>query len=190
VRDLGTNLALLPNQITAIRIILLPFMWWAALDKNTTLLGAMIVIALASDAVDGWIARRLGQVSDFGAAFDSLADNLLLPSAAIWLAVLRPEILEENFLPTLTALAAYVASIVVGVARFRRFGGVHHSVSRLSGVALYVFAIHALVSETYSPVLFWVALVAFVVSSLTTLVVQLQRRPLAATAPQPMPPQP
>ena len=42
-------------------------------------------------ALDGQLARRLHQRSKLGAELDSLADNLLVPSALAWLVLLRPE---------------------------------------------------------------------------------------------------
>ena len=67
-------LALVPNVITVVRIVLvLPTAWllWEARYVEALILTA---VAGASDAVDGWIARRFDAVSQFGAALDPVTD--------------------------------------------------------------------------------------------------------------------
>lgn len=71
-------LATLPNVITIVRIVLvLPTAWllWQAMYLEALILAA---VAGASDAVDGWLARRFDAVSHFGAALDPVADKLLV----------------------------------------------------------------------------------------------------------------
>ncbi len=53
---------------------------------------AGLLVALLTDALDGMSSRRPKLTSDFGSAFNSLADNLLAQSAMIWLLILRPQI--------------------------------------------------------------------------------------------------
>jgi cardiolipin synthase len=71
-------LANLPNLITAARIsMVFPIAWllWQGYYVESLILTA---VAGASDAVDGWLARRLDAVSPFGAALDPVADKLLV----------------------------------------------------------------------------------------------------------------
>ena len=71
-------LALVPNVITVVRIVLvLPTAWllWEARYVEALILTA---VAGASDAVDGWIARRRGVASPFGARFDMELDALFV----------------------------------------------------------------------------------------------------------------
>jgi cardiolipin synthase (CMP-forming) len=68
----------LPNVISVLRILLvLPMAW--ALWLHDYLLGVVLmVIAGASDGLDGWLARRFAWQTRFGAAVDPLADKLLV----------------------------------------------------------------------------------------------------------------
>ena len=75
-----------PNKLTLLRIILVPVFvviyyigftgwnYWAA---------AIFIIAAITDAIDGRIARRTGQVTDFGKFADPIADKLLVMSALL-----------------------------------------------------------------------------------------------------------
>ncbi len=68
----------LPNVITVLRILLvIPTSWLLLETRYVEALGLM-AIAGASDALDGWMARRFGWMSQFGAAMDPVADKLLV----------------------------------------------------------------------------------------------------------------
>jgi cardiolipin synthase len=68
----------LPNVITVVRVLLVIPTAWCLLTGLYVEALALMAIAGASDAVDGWLARRLHAVSRFGAAVDPLADKLLV----------------------------------------------------------------------------------------------------------------
>jgi cardiolipin synthase (CMP-forming) len=66
------------NGVTAIRVVLVPFIAIAMLDKRFDHAFWMMIAAGASDAVDGYIARAFGHKSLVGAYLDPMADKLLL----------------------------------------------------------------------------------------------------------------
>ncbi len=84
----------LPNALTVLRVLLVPVMgvllvhdagqdpWWR--------LGALgvFLMAIATDRVDGELARRMGLVTDFGKIADPIADKALVGTALVLLSVL------------------------------------------------------------------------------------------------------
>lgn len=68
---------MLPNLLTALRLALLPLLAWAVLTDRGWIAVALFLGAGLTDVLDGWVARRLGLASSFGAMFDLLADRLL-----------------------------------------------------------------------------------------------------------------
>lgn len=66
------------NGVTAIRLVLVPFIAIALLDGRFNHAFWMTAIAGASDAVDGYIARAFGHKSRLGAYLDPAADKLLI----------------------------------------------------------------------------------------------------------------
>jgi len=74
----------IPNILTSSRIVLTPvFLYFLFSDVNHGKLLALFVfgIASATDAIDGYYARKHNLVSKFGIFFDPLADKLLVLSA-------------------------------------------------------------------------------------------------------------
>ena len=68
----------LANGVTAIRVVLVPFIAIAMLNQRFDQAFWMMIAAGASDAVDGYIARAFGHKSLVGAYLDPMADKLLL----------------------------------------------------------------------------------------------------------------
>jgi len=78
----------LPNFITLTRILLIPVfvILFASLTTNRSLSAALVfVVAAVTDLLDGYLARRNGQVTTLGKLLDPIADKLLVLSALILL---------------------------------------------------------------------------------------------------------
>lgn len=67
-----------PNVVTLCRLACLPLFLWLLFSQDDRHAAAWLLGFLgATDWVDGWLARRLDQRSDFGAVFDPAVDRLL-----------------------------------------------------------------------------------------------------------------
>ncbi|MHB1208663.1 MAG: CDP-alcohol phosphatidyltransferase family protein [Acidimicrobiales bacterium] len=67
------------NAITAVRLALLPVFLWLLFSTGHRAIAAWLLGALgATDWVDGYLARRLGQVSNIGKIIDPVADRVLV----------------------------------------------------------------------------------------------------------------
>jgi len=87
-RAVGQESFNLPNLITLARILLIPVfvILFSTPTPDRSLNAAIIfVIAAVSDLLDGYIARRTGQVTTLGKLLDPIADKLLVLSALILL---------------------------------------------------------------------------------------------------------
>jgi phosphatidylglycerophosphate synthase len=171
----AANLRLLPNQLTAARLLLLPGLWSAALLGQARTVGIGLALSFLLDWGDGYVARRWSLTSAFGSRFDSLVDALIGPSAVAWLLLLEPAALLDHRWVTLTWFALTYMSLVLGLVKFRRVANLHLRSSRIACVAQYAFGVDALLAPPYQPGLFYAAAVLGIVSSLETLVLQLVR---------------
>jgi len=102
-----------PNLISAIRIATIPVFVALIVDHDTTTAGLVLFgIVVATDWVDGLIARRTGQVSDLGKVLDPVADRLAIAAGLIALAI-------RGVFPwwaAATILIRDLAVLVVGIA--------------------------------------------------------------------------
>jgi CDP-diacylglycerol--glycerol-3-phosphate 3-phosphatidyltransferase len=107
----------LPNAITIARIVLAPvFIWMLLADGGAD--GALrwwaavlFVIAIATDGVDGAIARRRGLVTELGKLLDPIADKVLTGGALVCLSILGE-------LPWWVTVVILVREIGITVYRF------------------------------------------------------------------------
>lgn len=76
------------NMITILRLLLVPAVIYWLLSGEWRLAFAGFVVAGASDAVDGFVARRFDQRTRLGAYLDPIADKLLLVSVFVVLGML------------------------------------------------------------------------------------------------------
>lgn len=73
-----------PNAVSLLRLLLVPFFWWLLLGPDQIGAAAWLVGLIATtDWIDGYLARRLGQVSPLGVFLDPLADRIMIASAVV-----------------------------------------------------------------------------------------------------------
>jgi cardiolipin synthase len=77
----------IPNLITLGRIILVPIVVWAITSGEMRVAFFLFVAAGISDAVDGFLAKRLHMTSELGALIDPLADKALIVSIYVALGI-------------------------------------------------------------------------------------------------------
>jgi len=116
MRTLKINL---PTALTLSRIVLIPFFVLTAYNHPIT--GALVFsIASITDFLDGYLARRSGQITKFGIIMDPLADKFLVISAFIVLvdmerlsALIAIVLIVREFLITALRVVALSKDIVI-----------------------------------------------------------------------------
>ena len=81
----------IPNLLTWLRILLIPLFVgvfyfeksWVSLPNQNLVATVIFTLAAITDWVDGWLARKLNQMSAFGAFLDPVADKLMVAAALI-----------------------------------------------------------------------------------------------------------
>ena len=72
------------NKLTVFRILIVPIFLYFLMNKIYTIAGVFFVLATFTDYLDGKIARKNNQVTDFGKLLDPIADKILTTSAYIY----------------------------------------------------------------------------------------------------------
>jgi cardiolipin synthase len=97
-----------PNAITLVRLLCLPLFLYLLFGRDNRAAAAWLLGGLgATDWVDGYLARRLGQVSEFGKMFDPTVDRLLFVVAIT-------AIIIDGSAPLGFSIAVLAREIVVG----------------------------------------------------------------------------
>lgn len=74
----------IPNLVSFLRVLGVGFFWWVLLAREDVILAAWTIFIIGwTDWIDGYLARKLGQVSRLGAALDPVADRLMIASALV-----------------------------------------------------------------------------------------------------------
>ncbi|HEX7666716.1 MAG TPA: CDP-diacylglycerol--glycerol-3-phosphate 3-phosphatidyltransferase [Polyangiaceae bacterium] len=87
-RTLAEDALNIPNLLTMARVVMIPvFLWFLNQDTPVSCFWAAIVytVAAITDALDGYLARKLGVVSVLGKFLDPLADKLIVMAGLVWM---------------------------------------------------------------------------------------------------------
>jgi CDP-diacylglycerol--glycerol-3-phosphate 3-phosphatidyltransferase len=101
----------LPNSITLVRILSIPVLIWvlstnrfsSVNGEKEILAAALFLAASITDGIDGYLARRRGQITTMGMLLDPLADKLLIAAAFITLVQFNPRLVP-----------AWIAVVIIG----------------------------------------------------------------------------
>lgn len=101
----------LPNSITLTRIFSIPLLIWilssshfqSSNGEKELLASALFIAASTTDGIDGYLARKRGQITTMGILLDPLADKLLIAAAFITLVQFNPRLVP-----------AWMAVVIIG----------------------------------------------------------------------------
>ncbi|MBQ8979072.1 MAG: CDP-diacylglycerol--glycerol-3-phosphate 3-phosphatidyltransferase [Oscillospiraceae bacterium] len=170
----------LPNKLTCLRMILVPFFVFFLLTDLVPMSGliALIIFAAASvtDALDGHIARSRGLVTTFGKFLDPLADKVLVISALVCFiqmgicgAVPVLIIIAREFMVSGMRLVTAGKGIVVPANIWGKLKTAFTMVTIVFILFIHAFALHGTVTDLVSDILIWISTVLTVISGWTYL---------------------
>lgn len=166
----------LPNKLTILRVIMIPFFVFFLLapffDGYGNYIALVIfIIASLTDLADGKIARKYNLVTNFGKFMDPLADKLLVCSAMICLVDLKliPSwiviiIIAREFIISGFRLVASDNNVVIAASYWGKF----KTTFQMIMVCLMIANISAL--EVLTQIIMWIALILTIVSLIDYLV--------------------
>lgn len=161
----------LPNKLTVLRVILIPFFVAALLVNGGTnetmriVAGVIFIVASLTDLLDGKIARKYNLVTNFGKFMDPLADKLLVCSALIcfielgqvpaWMVII---IISREFIISGFRLVASDNGVVIAASYWGKF----KTTFQMIAIVLLIFNIPAL--HMVTQICLWIALILTIVS--------------------------
>jgi len=153
------------NKLTMVRIALIPvFMIVLYIGFPGSEYTAMAIFAIAglTDIADGHIARKLGQVTDFGKFTDPLADKILVVSAMLWF-------VERGLIPAWAALLVIVREFMVTTLRLIAVGKGRVIAAAVSGKVKTAVTMVCL-TAMFLPLRQWMIITCIALITATTLI--------------------
>jgi phosphatidylglycerophosphate synthase len=126
----------LPNLLSCLRLGLAPILLLLAWRQLPRAFLAGLCVSLASDLVDGFLARQLHQKSELGAKLDSwgdLATYLVFGVGAWWL---WPQVIHAEAVWVAVVIVSYTLPSLVGFAKFGRLTSYHTRGAKLSAILM------------------------------------------------------
>ncbi|MCF7932036.1 MAG: CDP-alcohol phosphatidyltransferase family protein [Acholeplasmataceae bacterium] len=138
----------LPNFLSLSRIVFLPILYiFVFSDMPFAFLIAFIILG-STDFLDGYLARKLNQVTPLGKALDTVADMFFYFSTAYFIFLLYPEYLSPNTVLLLVFLGVYICAYVLSIVYYKRPVQVHTTILRLGATLVYALVILSYMFDT------------------------------------------
>lgn len=164
----GKGMKTIPNYLSFTRIIFSLILIFVK-PLSVTFYTIYIICGL-SDIMDGFIARRIGITSKFGARLDSLADLIMV---GILVMILYPivKLTDEILIWIIFIAIIRVTSIVVALKKYRTFAIIHTYGNKVTGIVLFISV--TLLPYINTIVLMYIISVVASISSIEELIIQL-----------------
>ena len=159
------------DTLTALRLAAAPLLLF---PLKTLWFLTIYTLAGVTDALDGWLARKTGKTSDFGAKLDSVADLAFYCVLMIRLyPVLWQRLPREVWYAVGVILLVRLAAYAVAAVKYHRFASLHTCLNKLTGGAVFLlpYVLAASTGVGYG----WTVCVLAFAASVEELIIHLSR---------------
>ena len=160
------------NTVTSMRMAASLFLLFLPLKSIWFLV--IYTIAGLTDVLDGWLARKTGRASEFGARLDSISDLLFYSVLLARLFPILYQILPGEIWYAVSGIVLVrIAAYATAAIKYHRFASLHTWLNKLTGVAVFLlpYVFFTLSSVVYS----WAVCILAFAASLEELAIHLLR---------------
>jgi CDP-diacylglycerol--glycerol-3-phosphate 3-phosphatidyltransferase len=145
----------LPNSITMSRIVMIPlllwilsphFPWQGPSGEQELLAAILFVLASITDGVDGYLARKRGQITTMGMLLDPLADKIMVTGALIALVAYIPDVVKV-WITVVIIGREFLITGLRSIAASEGFTIQASNVGKLKTVAQIVFVVSSILAH-------------------------------------------
>jgi CDP-diacylglycerol--glycerol-3-phosphate 3-phosphatidyltransferase len=158
-----------PNVLCVIRLMAAAAMAVFAVTGRSAAFVLALIVALASDWLDGKLAIVLDQRTSFGARLDSVADAFMYLSLLFGAFLLKADVVRSELPWIVVALASHAMSLVIALRKFGRWPSYHTWCAKLSWWLVAMGTIAAFADWTLWP--FRLAMVAVVITNMESIAI-------------------
>ncbi len=168
--DKTQSLFNVPNALSLYRVATAPVILYSIFSDHRLLFAWLIIINLATDALDGFIARHWHLETAIGTKLDSIGDLMTDFLALFGLFLFEQPFVRTHILAMSVLFGVSLAPQLLSLLRFRRLVSMHLYLSKLTTILLAVF-FTAYFLFAYIPVLFYTMIVVGILAGIEELAV-------------------
>ena len=126
------------------RIFIAPFLLVLIWFDLRCLFTWLLLISYATDAIDGFLARRLNIASPRGSQLDSFGDQITLIIGLIGLFYFESEFIKTNLVLILVAFIPYIVQMLIAYFKYGKATAFHTYLAKFSAILQSVFILWSL----------------------------------------------
>ena len=126
------------------RIFAAPFLLAVIWFDERMFFAWLLLISYATDAIDGYLARKLKITSPRGSQLDSLGDQVTLIIGLIGLLIFEASFILTNLVLIIIAMIPYIAQMIFAYLKYGKATAFHTYLAKLSAVLQSVFILYSL----------------------------------------------
>lgn len=167
-KDYDKRIITIPNILTAIRLLLIPFFVWQYLSGKFVAATIIVVVSGVTDVIDGIIARKFNMVSALGKALDPIADKLTQICVMLCLVRAFPKI----WFPLALLIVKEFISGILGLMIITRTGTTYSAEwhGKAATVAIYAMTVMHILWDNIPPAVSLVSIIITVGLMITSFV--------------------
>ncbi|AEJ01722.1 CDP-alcohol phosphatidyltransferase [Nitrosomonas sp. Is79A3] len=108
----------LPNLVSLIRILMAPVLYYFAFIQQPYWFIGVLLFAVFTDVIDGFLARILNQITTIGSRLDSWGDFIIYSTMATCAWILWPDIILREKLYFIIIILSLILPVIVGFIKF------------------------------------------------------------------------
>ncbi len=147
-----------PNMLSMTRLVLVPVLIGLAVNAKAQAFLVVLAVSLLSDVFDGYLARKLNQITDLGAKLDSWGDVLTYGAMILGLYWIWPEVFAEQLWFVVAATLSFIVPVAYAFNKFGEYPS-YHTLGAKAAAVLMAPAFYSLILLDWD--LFFQAVIIF-----------------------------
>ena len=128
----------LPNFVSFIRILIAPVLFYFAFTQQPKWFLAGLLFSGFTDVLDGFLARKLNQITAMGSRLDSWGDFTIYSTMAICAWVLWPDIVVQELTSYIVIVVSITSPVIVGLIKFKTVTSYHTWTVKVAVVVTFI----------------------------------------------------
>lgn len=139
---------ILVNSLTIYRLVMAPVLVLLIIYNQVELFKWLLLVSFLTDALDGFLARRLNVASRTGAKLDSIADDLTVVAAMTAMVIVFHDFVLSNMVVFIIPFVLFLAELLIAFIKYKKISSFHTYLAKLAALLQGLFFISAFFLET------------------------------------------